>query len=59
LQSYVDSLYPSELEIKDTTESYTSALYLDVLLNIVAGGKLKTKFFDKRDDFSFTIVNFP
>jgi hypothetical protein len=32
--SYVDSIYPSELEIKDSTESSTSASYLDVLLNI-------------------------
>ena len=37
--SYVDSIYPSELEIKDTTESSTSASYLDVLLNIDSGGK--------------------
>jgi hypothetical protein len=41
--SYVDSIYPSELEIKDTTESSTSASYLDVLLNIDAGGKLTTQ----------------
>jgi hypothetical protein len=35
--SYVDSiLYPSELEIKDTTESSTSASYI---LNINAGIK--------------------
>jgi hypothetical protein len=40
--SYVDSIYPSELEIKDTTESSTSASYLDVLLNIDAGGSLST-----------------
>jgi hypothetical protein len=33
--------------------------YLDVLLNIDAHGKLKTQLYDKRDDFSFTIVNFP
>jgi hypothetical protein len=38
--SYVDSVYPSELEIKDTTESSTSASYLDVLLKIDADGKL-------------------
>jgi hypothetical protein len=38
--SYVNSIYPSELEIKDTTESSTSASYLDVLLNMYAGGKL-------------------
>ena len=57
--SYVDSIYPSELQIKDTTESSTSASYLDVLLNIDSGGKLTTQLYDKRDDFSFAIVNFP
>jgi hypothetical protein len=57
--SYVDSIYPSELEIKDTTKSSTSASFLDVLLNIGADGKLTTQLYDKRDDFSFTIVNFP
>ena len=56
---HVDSLYLSEFEIKDTTESSTSASYLDVLLNIDADGKLTTQLYDKRDDFSFTIVNFP
>jgi hypothetical protein len=30
--SYVDSIYPNDMEIKDTTEYSTSALYLDVLL---------------------------
>ena len=49
----------SELEIKGTTESSTSASYLDVLLNIDSGGKLKTQLYDKRDDFNFAIVNFP
>jgi hypothetical protein len=57
--SYVDFIYPSELEIKDTTESSTSGSYLDVLLNIDADGKLTTQLYDKRDYFSFTIVNFP
>jgi hypothetical protein len=58
--SYVDSIYryPSELEIKDTTESCTSSSYLHVLLNIDAGGKISSQLYDKRDDFSFTIVNF-
>jgi hypothetical protein len=57
--SYVDSIYPSELEIKDTTESSTSASYLDALLNIDAGGKLSIQLYDKRDDLNFAIVNFP
>jgi hypothetical protein len=50
---------PSELEIKDTTESSTSASYLDVLLNINADRKLATQLYDKRDDFNFAIVSFP
>jgi hypothetical protein len=57
--SYDESIYPSELEIKDITESSTSASCLDVLLNINAGGKLTTQLYDKRDDFNFAIVNFP
>jgi hypothetical protein len=40
------------------TESSTSASYLNVLLNIDADGKLTTQLYDKRDDFSFTIVIF-
>ena len=57
--SYVDSIYPSELELKDTTESSTSASYLDVLLEMNSDGKLTTQLYDKRDDFNFAIVNFP
>jgi hypothetical protein len=51
--SYVDSINPCELEIKDTTESYTSASYLDALLNIDAEGK---QLYHRRDDFNFAIV---
>jgi hypothetical protein len=57
--SYVDSIYPSELKIVNSTESSTSASYLDILLNIVALGKLTTQLYDKLDDFNFVIVNFP
>jgi hypothetical protein len=57
--SYVNSIYPSELETKDTTESSTSASYLDVLLNIDVDGKLTAQLYDKRDDFNFAIVSFP
>ena len=56
---YLGVIYPSELEIKDTTESSKSASYLDLLLNIDNKGKLQTKIYDKRDDFNFPIVNFP
>ena len=52
-------MYPAELEIKDTTESNTSASYLDLLLSIESDGQLRTSFYDKRDDFNFHITNFP
>ena len=48
-----------ELEIKDTTEKYTSASYLDFLLSIGRVGKLHTSLYDKRGDFNFQITNFP
>ena len=57
--SYVDSIYPNELEIKDTTECSTSASYLDVLLKLDTNSKLTTQLYDKWDDFNFSIVNFP
>ena len=52
-------MYPAELEIKDTTESITSASYLDLLLSIGRDGQLHTSIYDKRDDFNFHITNFP
>jgi hypothetical protein len=57
--SYVDSIYPNALEIKDTTNCSTSASYLDVLLKLDTNGKLMTQLSDKRNDFNFSIVNFP
>ena len=47
------------LEVKDTTDTQISASYLDLHIDIDKGGRLKTKFYDKRDDFTFPIVNFP
>jgi hypothetical protein len=35
------------------------ASYLDLHFEIDNGGRLKTKLYDKRDDFTFPIVNFP
>jgi hypothetical protein len=45
--------------MKDTTECSTSASYLDVLLKLDTNGKITTQLYDKRDDFNFSIVNFP
>ena len=58
-ENYLGQMYPAELEIKDTTESTTSASYLDLLLSIGRDGQLHTSIYDKRDDFNFHITNFP
>jgi hypothetical protein len=56
---FVDHIYSIELEIKDTTDTYRSASYLDLHLEIDSEGQLRTKLYDKRDDFNLPIVNFP
>jgi hypothetical protein len=56
---FVDRIYPIELEIKDTTDTDRSASYFDIPLEIDSKGRLRTKLYDKRDDFNFPIVNFP
>ena len=57
--NYLGQIYPAELEIKDTTESNTSASYLDLLLSIESDGQLRTSLYYKRDDFNFHITNCP
>ena len=56
---FVDRIYPIDLVIKDTTDTDTSASYLDLHLEIDSEGRLRTKLYDKREDFIFPIVNFP
>ena len=58
-ENYLGQMYPVVLEIKDTTESNTSASYLDLLLSIGRDGQLHTSIYDKRDYFNFHITNFP
>ena len=48
-------IYPSDLQLKRTTESSTSLSYLDVLISIDKG-KYSTDVYDKRDGFNFNIV---
>ena len=54
----VNHIYPSELQLNKTNVSDTEALFLNLHLSI-SDGFVKTKIFDKRDDFYFDIVNFP
>ena len=46
----MSKMYPVELEIKDTTESNTSASYLDLLLSIGRDSQLHTSIYGKRGD---------
>jgi hypothetical protein len=55
----IENIYPIELEIKDTTDTDRSASYLDPHLEFDSEGRLRTKLYDKRDDFNFPIANFP
>ena len=56
--SMVNPIYPSELQLNKANVSDTEASFLDLHLSI-SDGFVKTKIFDKRDDFDLDIVNFP
>ena len=56
--SMVNNSYPSELQLNKATVSNIEASLLDLHLSI-SDGLVKTKIYDKRDDFDFDIVNFP
>ena len=55
--SMVNHIHPSELQLNKANVSDTKASFLDLHLSI-SDGFIKTKIFDKRDDFDFDIVNF-
>ena len=52
-------MYSVELEVKESTESNTFASYLDLLKSSGRNGQLHNSFYDKLNDFSFHITNFP
>jgi hypothetical protein len=56
---FVPLIYPPELEIKETTDTASSASFLDLCLEFDDSGQLSTKIYDKRDDFNFKNINFP
>ena len=58
--NYISAIYPPELQLTDTSTSSTEVCYLDTHIKT---GDTTTPFrisiYDKRDDFTFRIVNFP
>ncbi len=55
---WLPSIYPGELEIKETLETTCTASFFDLHLRFDSNGKRSTKKYDKRDDFDFEIINF-
>jgi len=55
---FVDCIYPIELKIKDTTDTNTSASYLNLHIEIDSEGRLRTRLYDKRDVFNFPLWTF-
>ena len=52
-------IYPPELKVKETTDTASSASFLDLYLEFDESGQLSTTIYDKGDDFNFKIINFP
>jgi hypothetical protein len=47
------------MEVKGTTDTASSASFLDLYLEFDDSGQLNTNIYDKRDDFNLKIINFP
>jgi hypothetical protein len=58
LQNFFHWYIRQRLEVKETTDTASSASFLDLYLEFDDSGKLSTKIYDKRD-FNFKIINFP
>jgi hypothetical protein len=50
---------PPEVEVKETTDTASSASFLDLYLEFDDSGQLSTRIYDKLDNFNFKIINFP
>jgi hypothetical protein len=50
---FLPLIYPPELEVKETTDTASSASFLDLYLEFDDSGQISTKIYDKRDDFNF------
>jgi hypothetical protein len=50
---FLPLIYPPELEAKETTDTASSASFLDLYLEFDDSDQLSTKIYDKRDDFNY------
>ena len=58
VDDFVNCIYAIELEIKHSTDTSKSTSYHDLHLDIGSESPLRTVFYDKRDHFNLSIVNF-
>jgi hypothetical protein len=56
---FLPLIYPPELEVNKTTDTASSASFLDLFLEFDDSCQINTKIYDKRDDFNFKIINLP
>ena len=54
----VGQIYPTELQLNKANSSDTEAPFLHLNLSIT-NGMVSPKIYEKRDDFTFELVNFP
>jgi len=55
---FLPLIYPPKLEIKETTDTASSASFLDLCLEFADSGQLSSKMYAKRDDFNLKIITF-
>ena len=59
MNEHMSDIYPKELELKhENSQNDQHTTYLDLEINVV-NNEIVTSLYDKRDDFPFTVVNFP
>ena len=54
---FLPLIYPPELEVKETTDTVSSASFLDLYLEFDDSGQISTEIYDKQDDFNFKIIS--
>ena len=55
---FLPLIYPPKLEFKETTDTASSASFLDLCHEFADSGQLSSKMYAKRDDFNLKIITF-
>jgi hypothetical protein len=59
LQNFFHWYILQSWKLKETTDTASSASFLDLYLEFDDSGQISTKIYDKRDNFNFKFINFP